>query len=184
MFTWTDRRGQTHRSSLDAVARKLAAESRIERFERLYATTNKPIFAWRAYAIASDLDCPIPDWVLNYFDLSASNLEFLVSSDPVEGEIYPGVARALGFVPGGAEGVLRDNLAGEPAFREATGNFSPVSQESTRDLEIAEEVAIRVRLGEGKTAAVKATAKRLGVSEPTVWRALKSYREPPVQLPD
>ena len=54
----------------------------VERNQRFYAATKNPLFVWAAYQHCRQTGQAIPDWVLEYFDRAAANLDGLVKSRP------------------------------------------------------------------------------------------------------
>lgn len=79
------------------MKRKDLIEAQLKAEHGKFREHNNPLFAWDAYILCRRKKLPIPEWVLEYFDNTASNLIMLDS------ETRPNdLLRALGLVKPGA----------------------------------------------------------------------------------
>jgi hypothetical protein len=76
-----------------AVYREQKA-AQIKRARVKYEKTRNPMYAWSAYLAVRDLGDPVPEWVLSYIDVGASQLwHFLhAGKEPIDS-----LAQAFGF---------------------------------------------------------------------------------------
>jgi hypothetical protein len=158
--------GLTERQKADNEFFVANTKRALSRLKSLYTQKRNPLWVWQAYRIARHRGIEVPEWVLEYFDLVACNLEYLrLWTQPKQGGISPAILRALGFVA--------DGVAPPPQWQERQldrpGRFNPFA-EALR----ADEVYCLVE-GSFKTSKAEA-AQRLGVSQRTIERHSSTLR--------
>ncbi|MEW8440972.1 MAG: hypothetical protein AB2689_22730 [Candidatus Thiodiazotropha taylori] len=76
-----------------------------------YEKTNNPLYLWEKYTECRNVGAPIPEWILEYFDQCAKNLEILWQN--AEDNISPkdpakAIAKAFGMVSHGRGSVFTE----------------------------------------------------------------------------
>lgn len=151
---------------------------RLERWERLFAASQNPRFAWSAYSLTREAGLETPEWVLKYLDSVAANLPHLWNAK--KGEIARRLVEAFGFVPGGTLFTMKRNLFPESdeSTKEKSGAFNPFDSAEERQLRLSENVEMNMQAGmtfkEAKRETAR-TARPKRVSLRTVERALQLF---------
>ena len=156
-------------------------------FQFLYEQEQNPMYAWWAYELVRHAGIEIPTWVLEYLDLTVSNLWALVQMETARPEkkkkkkqkgVNPReVMKALGFIPNGVEETYIRNHWPGPTMAADTGRFNPFATAAVLPAAFNRAEAVWIYVQKGLTlqnAKMKAASDH-GVTARTIDRALKQY---------
>lgn len=127
--------------------KKKAHRGYLEALEYHYKRSKNSVIAWQAFSVSRKYDMPTPEWVLEYFDRVAVNLENC-------GEKERMTAKILGEM-------FEITTRGRGTFFSWRSNLPP-------KVAIARQVSQGFEAGHKKTAVIADIAKKTGCSQTTV----------------
>ncbi len=127
--------------------KKKAHQGYLEALEYHHKRSKNPLMAWEAFSVSRKYDMPTPEWILEYFDRVAVNLERC-------GEQESTTAKTLGRV-------FEITKRGRGTFFSWRSNLPP-------KVAIARQVSQDIEAGHKKSAVIFDIAKKTECSETTV----------------